>query len=219
MVLEKILEAGEERDNRGWDCWMALPTQWTWIGSWWWTGRPGVLQSMGPQRLGHDWVTELNWCKELTHWKRVWCWARLKVGGEGDDRGWDGSMASPTQWTWVEQAPGVGDGQGSLACCSPWGHKESDMTEQLNRTDTPTSNKWWFRLVHILPHQYLVKIASSNRYEVVSHWGFNLHFPVTNDIECVFLYYCLYVYLLLWIIFLILLLILNQDAYLFIVGS
>ena len=39
-------------------------------------------------------------CKELTHWKRPWCWERLKVGGE-DDRGWDGWMASPTQWTWV----------------------------------------------------------------------------------------------------------------------
>ena len=40
-------------------------------------------------------------CKELTHWKRAWCWERLKVWGEGDDRGWDGWMASPTQWTWV----------------------------------------------------------------------------------------------------------------------
>ena len=41
------------------------------------------------------------WCKELTHWKRPWCWERLKAGGEGDDRGWDGWMASLTQWTWV----------------------------------------------------------------------------------------------------------------------
>ena len=51
--------------NRGWDGWMASPTQWTWVwvnsGSWWWTGRPGVLQSMGSQRVGHDWATELNW--------------------------------------------------------------------------------------------------------------------------------------------------------------
>ena len=42
-----------------------------------------------------------SWCKELTHWKRPWCWERLKVGGEGDDRRWDGWMASLTQWTWV----------------------------------------------------------------------------------------------------------------------
>ena len=41
------------------------------------------------------------WCKELTHWKRPWCWERLKVGGEVDNRGWDGRMASLTQWTWV----------------------------------------------------------------------------------------------------------------------
>ena len=40
-------------------------------------------------------------CEELTHWKRPWCWERLKAGGEVDDREWDGWMASPTQWTWV----------------------------------------------------------------------------------------------------------------------
>ena len=45
--------------------------------------------------------TLVTWCEELTHWKRPWCWERLKEGGEGDDRGWDGWMASPTQWTWV----------------------------------------------------------------------------------------------------------------------
>ena len=42
-----------------------------------------------------------TWCEELTHWKRPWCWEGLGAGGEGDDRGWDGWMASPTQWTWV----------------------------------------------------------------------------------------------------------------------
>ena len=45
--------------------------------------------------------TVATWCEELTHWKRPWCWERLKTGGEGDDRGWDGWMASPTRWTWV----------------------------------------------------------------------------------------------------------------------
>ena len=42
-----------------------------------------------------------TWCEELTHWKRPWCWERLKAGGEGDDREWDGWMASLTRWTWV----------------------------------------------------------------------------------------------------------------------
>ena len=46
----------------------------------------------------NTWAT---WCKELTHLKRPWCWARLRAGGEGDNRGWDGWVASPTQWTWV----------------------------------------------------------------------------------------------------------------------
>ena len=59
------LGAGEEGDDRGWDGWMASPTRWTWVwvdsGGWWWTGRPGVLQSTGSQRVGHDWATEVNW--------------------------------------------------------------------------------------------------------------------------------------------------------------
>ena len=58
-------KAGGEGDKRGGEDWMASPTQRTWVwvnsGSWWWTGRPGVLQSMGSQRVGHDWATELNW--------------------------------------------------------------------------------------------------------------------------------------------------------------
>ena len=59
------LKAGEEGDNRGWDGWMASPTRWPWAWasyrSWWWTGKPGVLQSMGSQRVRHDYVTEWNW--------------------------------------------------------------------------------------------------------------------------------------------------------------
>ena len=59
------LRAWGEGDNRGWDGWMASLTQWTWVwvssGSWWWTGKPGVLQSMGSQRVRHAWATELNW--------------------------------------------------------------------------------------------------------------------------------------------------------------
>ena len=57
---------------------------------------------------------------------------RLKAGGEGDNRGWDGWMASLTQGHEFEQTPGDSEGQGSLACCSPWDRKNSDMTYQLN---------------------------------------------------------------------------------------
>ena len=59
------LKVGREGDDRGWDGWMASLTQCTWVwvnsGSWWWTGRPGMLQSMGSQRVGYCWATELNW--------------------------------------------------------------------------------------------------------------------------------------------------------------
>jgi len=69
------LGAGGEGDDRGWDGWMASLTQCTWVwvnsGSWWWTGRPGVLQFMGSQRVGHDWVTELNWT-EMTGTMEQW---------------------------------------------------------------------------------------------------------------------------------------------------
>ena len=62
------LKAGGEGDDRGWDGWMVSLTWWTWVWassrSWWWTGRPHVLQYTGLQRVRHDWVTELNW-KEL----------------------------------------------------------------------------------------------------------------------------------------------------------
>ena len=89
------LGAGGEGDDREWDGWMASPTRWTWVwvnsGSCWWTGRPGMLRFMGSQRVGHDWVTELNWTEVTwthTTWLRVeevwWPIALLK------DRSWVG---------------------------------------------------------------------------------------------------------------------------------
>ena len=63
------LKAGGKGDDRGWDSWMASPTWWTWVwassGSWRWTGKPGVLQPMGLQRAGHNWVTELDWTENF----------------------------------------------------------------------------------------------------------------------------------------------------------
>ena len=77
-----------------------------------------------------------TWYKELTHWKRLCCWERLKAGGEGEDREWDGWMASQLNGYDFEQTPGNGEGQGSLACCSSWGYKELGTTEQL----------WWLNV-------------------------------------------------------------------------
>ena len=71
LMLGKI-EGGRRRGRRGWDGWIASLTHWTWVwvnsGSWWQAGRPGLLQSMESQGVGHDWVTELNWT-ELNIWE------------------------------------------------------------------------------------------------------------------------------------------------------
>ena len=86
LMLEKSwcwerLKTGGEGDERGWDSWMASLTRWTWVwvssGIWWWTGKPGVLQSMRSQRVGHDWATELIFwprctaCRILVPWSRI----------------------------------------------------------------------------------------------------------------------------------------------------
>ena len=71
------LGARGEGDDRGWDGWMASLTWWTWVwvnsGSWWWTGRPGVLRFTGSQRVGHDWATDLIWSDV--------CWVFVAVCG------------------------------------------------------------------------------------------------------------------------------------------
>ena len=83
-----------------------------------------------------DWCWSWNsntlatWCEELTHLKRPWCWERLKAGGEGDDRGW---MALPTLYTLnLNETLGVDDGQRSLAFCSPWGRRKSEIIKWMN---------------------------------------------------------------------------------------
>ena len=74
------LKAGEG-DDRGWDGWMTSLTRWTSVwaifGSWWWTGKPGVLQSTGSQKVGHNWVTELNWWSVILSISSYTCWLFL----------------------------------------------------------------------------------------------------------------------------------------------
>ena len=68
----------EDEWDGWWGGWMASLTQWTWVcvnsGSWYWTGRPGVLQFMGSQRVGHDWATELNWTDQVVFLWYEDCW-------------------------------------------------------------------------------------------------------------------------------------------------
>ena len=83
-----------------------------------WTVRrshQSILKEVNPLNIHwKDWCWSSNtlviWCKELTHWERPWCWERLKAGGEEGDRGGDGWMVSPTQWTWVWANSGDGKG-------------------------------------------------------------------------------------------------------------
>ena len=116
------LGAGGERDDWGWDCWMASRTRWTWVwvssGSWWWAGR---LRFMGSQRVGHDWATELNWTE-----------ANSQLIGKLPDAGKDWRQekrVSENKKAWghcwcneheLGQTSGDGEGQGGLECFHPW---------------------------------------------------------------------------------------------------
>ena len=82
--------------------------------------------------------TLATWREQLIHLKRPWCWERLRAGEEGDNRGWDGWMASQLDGHAFEWPLGVGDGQGDLSCYDSWGRKESNMTDwvtELNWTE------------------------------------------------------------------------------------
>ena len=111
-----------------------------------WRSNYPILKEISPEYHGKDWRwrwssnTLATWCKELTHLKRPWCWERLKAWEEGDERGWGGRMASPTQWTWVwvnsgscwwTQQPRVLQSMGSQ-------NVEHDWVTEVNWILTPT---------------------------------------------------------------------------------
>ena len=119
-----------------------------------WTARrwnQSILKEISPQYSLEDWCwswssnTLATSCKELTQWKRPRWWGRLKAEGEGTTEdemvGWHHRLDGHE----FEQAPGVGNGQGSLACYSPWGHKESETTERLNWTGETETESWTYR--------------------------------------------------------------------------
>ena len=105
----------------------------------------GLLPKLKLQFFGH--LKKLS-KKELTHWKRPWCWQSWKQEEkgttEGEMVGWHHQLDGHE----FEQAPGVGDGQGNLVCCSPWSHRESDTTDWLNWTESykhQTILAWCYR--------------------------------------------------------------------------
>ena len=120
-----------------------------------WTARISnqyILKETSPECSLEEWFwswrsnTLATWCKELSHWKRLWCWERLKEGGEGDDRGRDGWMASPTQWTQV------------WASSRSWWWIGSHAVHGVakSRNDRTTKLNWWYLHVctHMISHRY-----------------------------------------------------------------
>ena len=118
VVLEKILESPLDSTRRS---------------------NQSILKENNPEySLEWCWSWRCNilatWCKELTLWKRPWCWERLKAGGEGDDRGWDGWMASSTQWTWVWASSRSWRWTGKPGVLQSTGSQRVDTPEQLNNS-------------------------------------------------------------------------------------
>ena len=104
LMLGKI-EGRKKGDDRGWDGWMASPTQWTWVWvdsrSWWWTGRPGMLRFVGSQRVGRDWATELIW-SHLPSWTSEFYWE----SGSRDSLEWEALFGgSLVQFITAPRAP------------------------------------------------------------------------------------------------------------------
>ena len=130
----------------GEDSWEFFGLPWTWIRR----SNQSILKEIVLNIHWNDWCwswssnTLATWCKELTHWKIPWCWERLKAGGEGDDRGWAGWMASHTQWTWVWASSRSWGWPGKPGVLQSIGCKELDMTEWVNYIElrrTPTQQK------------------------------------------------------------------------------
>ena len=119
-----------------------------------------------------------TWCEELTYWKRPWCWERLKVSGLGDDRGWDGWMASPTQWTWVWVSsvswwwtgnPGMLQSMGSQRVGHNWATELMPIVYQLSQQGSPTHTQKNLFLKTILMKN-VVKLCNAFSATIVFVW-------------------------------------------------
>ena len=106
--------------------------------------------------------TPVLWPPHTKSWLigKDWCWEGLGAGGEGENRGWDGWMASPTWWTWVWVNSRSWLWTGGLACCDSWGRKEPETTEQLN----------WIELM--VSARFLLEVKKSTGFSFQVSWGF-----------------------------------------------
>ena len=137
------------------------------------------------QYFGH-----LMW--RTTHWERPWFWERLKVGGEGDDRGWDGWMSSPTQWTWVWASSRNWQWTGKPGVLSPWGYRELDTTEWQTWTEL---NAFSYPITLLLPilRKSLRRFCSRWPKFMLFFFFFNLSVNHRNKLVTIF---SMYVYVL-----------------------
>ena len=93
-----------------------------------------ILKEINPEYSSEELMLKAIWWQELTHWKRPCCWERLKAEGEDGDRGWDGWMASPIQWTWTWANSRRWWGTGKSGVLGPWSPEKSNMTWWLNNS-------------------------------------------------------------------------------------
>ena len=153
------LKAGGEGDDRGWDGWMASLTQWTWVwvnsGSWWWTGRPGMLQSMGLQRVGHDWATELT---ELKCY-----WWRFPGGASGKGSAWQCRRHRKRGLNpWVRKIPWRRKWPPTPVFLPEESHGQRSLTGYIHRFARWTWLKWHMLLMGNCSFFYLQTLLTSN---------------------------------------------------------
>ena len=120
-----------------------------------WTARrsnQSILKEISPECSLEGLMLKLSsntlatWCEELTQWKIPWCWERLKAGGEGENRGWDGWMASPTQWTWVWEDSGSWWRTGRLGVL-----QSMDSQRDIHDWETNNNNEFGYIIYYFLP--------------------------------------------------------------------
>ena len=158
MVFPVVMYGCESWTIKKAECWkMDAFELWCWkrlLRVPWTARRPNqsILKDISPEYYCKDWCWSSNtlatWRKELTHWERPWCWGRLRSGGEGDNRGWDGWMASLTQWTWVWANSERWWRIGKPVVLQNMGLQRVDMTGWLNSNNITSHLFQWG---HFLP--------------------------------------------------------------------
>ena len=143
------LKVGGKGDDRGWDGWMASPTQWTWVwvsfGSWWWTGKPGVLLSMGSQRVGHDWATDLQYaCLENPMDRGTW-WVTFQ-GSQSVNHHWATNTFTFFFHIWISRVEFGGNNQFHIFI---YFHSQLDSIKNFQTQNASSGSNQGWNLCHL----------------------------------------------------------------------